>query len=128
MTKLERARQLRADPCVHYNCAQSVLLPFAEALGLDAKQAKDSAALLGGGMQMGSVCGALSGALMALGLLGADKQTAAALIEDFRALEGSVDCSALLAWAGERGLEQKPHCDALVEKAVALVEKHAPSV
>jgi len=128
MTKLERARQLRADPIIHYNCAQSVLLPFVEALGLDAKQAYDSAALFGSGMQMGSVCGALSGALMALGLLGADKATAAALIEDFRALEGSVDCAALLDWARERGMEQRPHCNALIEQTVALVEKHAPSV
>lgn len=128
MTKLERARQLRADPNVHYNCAQSVLLPFVEALGLDAKQAKETAALLGSGMQMGSVCGALSGTLMALGVLGADKETAVALIEEFRALEGSVDCAALLAWAGERGLEQRPHCNALIEQTVALVENYAPSV
>ena len=35
MTKLERARELRADTARHYNCCQSVVLPFAEELGLD---------------------------------------------------------------------------------------------
>ena len=30
MEHLERARQLRADTGVHYNCCQSVLVPFAQ--------------------------------------------------------------------------------------------------
>ena len=35
MEHLERARQLRADTGVHYNCCQSVLVPFARELGLN---------------------------------------------------------------------------------------------
>ena len=30
MTKLEKMKALRNDPAVHYNCCQSVLMPFAE--------------------------------------------------------------------------------------------------
>ena len=38
-TVLERAKALRADPNVHYNCAQAVLIPFAERAGLSTEQA-----------------------------------------------------------------------------------------
>ncbi len=53
-----------------YNCAQSVFLPFALESGLDEKRALDLAAVMGGGIaRNGETCGALAGALMALGLL-----------------------------------------------------------
>jgi C_GCAxxG_C_C family probable redox protein len=51
-----------------YNCSQSVLSAYAEDLGLDADTAKKLSSCFGGGMRMGATCGALSGALMVLGL------------------------------------------------------------
>ena len=66
MTKKERAAQLRNDPNVHYNCAQSVLMPFAEELGLTPEQANAISAHFGSGMRVGATCGAATGALMAL--------------------------------------------------------------
>lgn len=50
------------------NCAQSVFAPFAEEYGLHPEIALKIASTFGGGMKMGSVCGALTGALMVLGL------------------------------------------------------------
>lgn len=52
-----------------YNCAQSVLMAFAETYGLPPEQAAQVAAGFGGGMGgLGRTCGAVSGGLMALGL------------------------------------------------------------
>jgi C_GCAxxG_C_C family probable redox protein len=52
-----------------YSCSQSVFASFAPGLGLDEASALRVAAAFGGGMgRMGEVCGAVSAALMALGL------------------------------------------------------------
>jgi len=51
-----------------YNCAQSVLFAFAEDAGLEKDTALKVAACFGGGMRCGEVCGAVTGALMAIGL------------------------------------------------------------
>lgn len=52
-----------------FNCAQSVLAAFVPQLGLDEHQALRLASPFGGGMsRRGEVCGAVSGALMVLGL------------------------------------------------------------
>ena len=50
------------------NCAQSVFSAFSNDLGLDEKTADDIAQAFGGGMHVNSVCGAVTGAYMALGL------------------------------------------------------------
>lgn len=50
-------------------CSQSVFTAFSEELGLDRETASKIATPFGGGMaRMGEVCGAVSGALMAIGL------------------------------------------------------------
>lgn len=51
-----------------FNCAQSVLAPFAEELGISEELALKVASSFGGGARCGQLCGAVSGALMALGL------------------------------------------------------------
>jgi C_GCAxxG_C_C family probable redox protein len=52
-----------------FNCAQSVLNAFAERIGLDASQALKLGSIFGAGMaRRGEVCGAVTGALMTLGL------------------------------------------------------------
>jgi C_GCAxxG_C_C family probable redox protein len=53
----------------HYNCAQSTFAPFAKRLGMDLDLAFKIATPFGGGMgHAGQICGAVSGALMAIGL------------------------------------------------------------
>lgn len=74
MDYVEKARALRADPAVHYNCCQAVLVTFADRLGLTPEQANALGAHFGSGMRHGSTCGAVSGALMVLGLLGCDEK------------------------------------------------------
>lgn len=52
-----------------FNCAEAVLLAIAQALNLDTKQIPAIATGFGAGIgRCGEVCGALSGAVMALGL------------------------------------------------------------
>ena len=122
---LDRAKELRAITERHYNCAQSVVVPFAADAGIDEETAYKTAANFGGGMKMGSVCGAVTGGLMALGLLGVDDPSDAnafcrAIRENH---EGCILCKDLLRMNAERGGQKKPHCDAMVYEAVQLVEK-----
>ncbi len=123
MTKAERAQQLRDDPITHYNCAQAVLMPFAEEHGLDEGFAADLAAHFGGGMGFGGTCGALTGALMALGLDWADEETAQALVDEFRRTEGETACARLLERQQAEGGSKKAFCDALIAHCVRLVEQ-----
>jgi C_GCAxxG_C_C family probable redox protein len=52
-----------------FNCAQSVLVAFAPQLGMDESQALKLASPFGGGVvRRGQICGAVTGALMVLGL------------------------------------------------------------
>ena len=124
MSKMEEVRALRNDPEVHYNCAQAVFLPFAKEKGLDADTAYRLAVEFGGGMGLGSVCGALTGALMALGLYDGTVDRRAELIRAFREMhDGVIDCAQLLKLDREKGnTDKKAHCDRMVYDAVALLE------
>lgn len=51
-----------------FNCSQAVLSVFCEDLGLDKKTALRISSGFGGGLRKGEVCGAVSGAIMTLGL------------------------------------------------------------
>ena len=51
-----------------FNCAQTVLTACAEYTGLDRSTGLAIAGGFGGGLRAGEVCGAISGAAMALGL------------------------------------------------------------
>lgn len=51
-----------------FNCAQSVLCACGKYTGLDDKTALALSAGFGGGARCGEICGALSGAIMVLGL------------------------------------------------------------
>ena len=116
----EQAVQNFLDGC---NCAQSVLVPFANEMGLSEEQVYNLGAHFGSGMRHGSTCGALSGALMVLGAMGYGEQEAQAMLRTFREKNGCTDCAHLLANAKERGEEKKPHCDRLVCECVqALLE------
>ena len=119
---IEKSAVLRAIETPHYNCAQSVVMPFAEAAGISCETARRISANFGGGMKRGSVCGAVTGGLMALGLFGLDDtETVAAYYEGLSGHK-SLDCAALLHQNEEAGGEKKPFCDGLVLECVALVE------
>ena len=120
---LERARELRAIVTPHYNCAQSVLLPFAETFGMSEDEVMRIAVHFGRGMKMGSVCGAVTGGLMALGLAGLDSAGAAnAFTRKIRENHaGALDCKDLLKANAQAGGEPKAHCDGMVYEAVEAV-------
>ena len=100
-----------------YNCAQAVLLAFAEDAGLDRVQAAQLASSFGAGLGgMRGTCGALSGACMAAGLLYgyesplAKEEKAAhyarvrELAEGFQKVWGTILCREILGL----GKEPKP--------------------
>ena len=125
----------------HYNCAQSVLWGVAETCGLACPSCIPAVALaMGGGIgHTGMACGALTGAVMAIGLavdrvVGgsiSDRKDeanplAAALVHRFADEFGATDCLALLGfswseadavqrWYGQRGRT----CDRYVRWAAA---------
>lgn len=128
MDPIERARALRADPEVHYNCCQAILVAFADQMGLTPQQANDLGAHFGSGMRHGSTCGAVSATLMVLGSLGYDEKEAGQILRQFRQRHGALDCATLLSGAKERGEPRKTHCDALVlEMAQVLQELSSPA-
>ena len=60
----------------NFSCSQSVLSAFAEDFGLDYETALKVAGGFGGGMgRMGEVCGAVSGAVMVIGLKNSEGET-----------------------------------------------------
>lgn len=144
MAREERAREnfLRG-----MNCAQSVFLAFSDLFGMDERTALKISAPFGGGMgRMREVCGALSGCLMAAGMLfyDADNLTVQErsalyareqeLASRFRARNGSIICRELLAGvahdsspqAEERTAEyyRKRPCPELCAAAAAMFEKY----
>lgn len=117
-----------------YNCAEKILYGASEAygLGLDAAALKLSAAF-GGGMGVESVCGALTGGVMALSSLyvkerGHESPLIKALTQElfanFRQALGEIDCAPLKA--RYRTPEEK--CNRVILAAAkaldAVVEKH----
>ena len=71
---MERRSHIGPDGRPLWNCAQAVVTAFAKDAGNDEEAAMKAAAYFWGGMQMGSVCGAVTGSLMALGLAWAERR------------------------------------------------------
>ena len=109
-----------------YNCSQSVVLAFADRMGLDEHTAAKLASSFGGGMgRMREVCGTFSGMLMVLGMLhgydaAAETETAnkklhyervQALAERFRNEFGSIICRELLSGKAKEALSDKTNAD-----------------
>lgn len=65
MTKPEKALELFAN---NFNCSQAVLTAFAPDFGLDEELALRLGTSFGGGARNAEICGAVSGALLVLGL------------------------------------------------------------
>ncbi len=68
MTKKERALIALKAHEQGLNCAQCMLLSFADVTGLSEPQSCGIATGFGGGVRCGGICGAVSGAVMALGM------------------------------------------------------------
>jgi len=101
-----------------FNCAQSVIAPYAPHIGLEEESALKIASALGGGMAgCGETCGAVSGALLTIGYQLSDatvetklsvKQKSQEFIKKFKDLHGTTMCRELLQCdiSTEAGKEQ----------------------
>ncbi len=127
-----------------YNCAQAVLASLCDLTGLDEETSLAVAGGFGGGMRAAEVCGAVSGAVMAIGLCfpstdGNDakaKENIAALTRQFhrrfREKNETITCRGLLGYDMEKpeemakvkelGLTAKL-CPALVDDAAAIARQ-----
>lgn len=118
------AVKLRAVKEPHYNCAQTVVMPFAMEAGITEDIAFQIASNFGAGMKRAATCGSIAGGLMVLGLYGIDDP--GTISEYYKRLrgkhEGCLECSELLRMNKEAGKEKKPHCDGMVYECVDLVE------
>jgi C_GCAxxG_C_C family probable redox protein len=128
-----------------FNCAQAVLAAFASRLDLDEKTAFKAAAAFGGGIgRTGGNCGAVSGALIAIGLrYGAvdiedqDSKTETyekvrRFLEQFKALHRTISCRELTGHdiSNPEGLQQFKDqkigaslCSGFIRDAVEIAEE-----
>lgn len=127
-----------------FHCSQAVFLAFAEELGLTEEQALKIGACFVSGMRKGEVCGACTGALMALGLkygqaveydMDSRKKTNEVtdrFMAEFTEENGSYMCKELLGCdlstqeGIEMALEKKlftEFCPKMVESATRIAEE-----
>lgn len=128
-----------------YNCAQSVVVAFAEDLNFDKNAAVTTAAGFGGGMgRLQETCGAVTGAFMALGMYNSKiysdntdlKNATYRMIRQFdtkfKSVHSTTNCKALIqcdlssdeghAYAVENKLFEKI-CEKCIADAVGIVEE-----
>ena len=121
---MERRSRLTPEGRSVWHCCQAVVSVFAEDAGYDEDACMKAATYFRGGMQMGSVCGAVTDALLALGLAGVDApQAANDLIRKVRENHnGLINCADLLRVNAENGGEKMPHCNAMIRECIGYVE------
>ena len=126
-----------------FHCSQSVLAAFADEVGLSEEQALKLGACFGGGMRQGEVCGAVTGALMVLGMLygqhdkdDLESRMTANKVNDemmkrFREKNGTYICNDLLGCdistpeGAQHAIDNKlfvEFCPKMVESAIEILE------
>ena len=134
MNYVEEAVQLFEDG---YMCSQAVLAVFCEEFGLSREQAFKISISFGSGMRKGEVCGACTGAIMALGLkYGENKsksdEMCVKFLDSFKKENGSYICRDLLDCdiRTEEGIKYaidnnlfKEICPKIVESAAKIAQE-----
>ena len=120
-----------------YRCSQAVFAAFSQDFGLSKEQALKIGACFGSGMRKGEVCGACTGALMALGLkFGENKEKSDEVcnrfMDEFKKENGSYICRDLLEcdistpegvkYAKDNNLFTE-FCPKMVESAARITEE-----
>lgn len=139
-SRVQQATELFAQG---YNCSQAVFGAFAPSLGLSIDDAVRIACPFGGGMgRSGGRCGALTGAMMALGMFEASAlpnteaklrvyDRTRQLVEAFRERNGSLACNDLLGYdissadelrAAKEADVFRTVCPKLVQSAAEILE------
>lgn len=130
--------------CNNFNCSQAVFTTFATEMGLEEEVALKIATQFGGGARKGEMCGAVSGALMVLGLKyghsyaenSEEKGKAYRIAEDFMdrfiSEKGTVVCRELLGYdvSVKEDMEKireldlfKSVCPEMIRCATVIVEQ-----
>ena len=126
-----------------FNCSQAVLSVFTDELSIDKEMALKIATGFGGGARNGELCGAVSGALMVLGLKNGHyiqgdvkgKEQAYKLAKEFtdrfREQQGNIVCKELLGYdlsnlddyklLADKGIF-KTECPKFIECAIEVLE------
>lgn len=128
----------------NFNCSQAVFTTFATELGVDEELALKIATQFGGGARKGEMCGAVSGALMVLGLKyghyhaedneekGRAYHIAEDFMERFTAEKGTVVCRELLGYDVSKEADKmkiselnlfKTVCPEMIRCATVIVEQ-----
>ncbi len=128
----------------NFNCSQGVFTTYAVEHGIDEKLALRIATNFGGGARKGEMCGAVSGALMVLGLLyghskcgdSETKSKSYSMAEEymnrFISRNGSVVCRELLGYdlskpdERERIMEKnlfRTFCPEMIRSAVSILDE-----
>lgn len=140
MNKSDKALELFSN---NFNCSQAVLTAFAPDFSLDEQLALKLGTSFGGGARNGDICGAVSGALLVLGLkyghyVSSDNEQKARAYEiaveytrRFREANGSIVCRDLLGYdltkpdemacIKEKGLFDTV-CPKMIKGAVEILE------
>lgn len=133
MDRVQKARNLFSSG---YNCAQSVVLAYANVFQIDESTLEILSAPFGGGIgRLREVCGAVSGAVMVVSLamklntlIPEEKAKLYSyerdFAEKFREIAGSIVCRDLIAAHphGDVHNSHKPACQDLVGMAVEILE------
>jgi C_GCAxxG_C_C family probable redox protein len=147
MDVVEIARAYYLDDRNQFGCAETTFIVLKGAFGLDDPMDSSAAMALNGGVAYsGGMCGAVSGAALAVGMLAeqriADHREAkrvarelvARLMDDFRAQHGSVDCRDLIGidlrapGGHERFIESGTWRDGCMRQIEFAVSRMAPLV
>ncbi len=134
----------RSDKALHfyaegYNCAQSVIVSFADILNLTEETALRLASGFGGGMgRMQQTCGAITGAFMVIGYLKGNyqqneesdqsREITNQLIQNFSSrftqIHGSINCKKLIDFDlnTETGQKQAKEADVFNQKCTNFVQ------
>ena len=140
---MDRMEQANAYHDRGFNCCQSVVAAFSDLTGLGEQESFNIGAGFGAGAGTGELCGALSGAVMVLGLLtpvdtadpvGSKQRTLAksrALQKRFSEKFGALRCQELLKTrtpaqaetTAARKLGLTNHCAVMIATAVEIVEE-----
>ncbi len=139
-SKADKASELFSN---NFNCSQAVLTAFAPDFGLDEQLALRLGTSFGGGARNGEICGAVSGALLVLGLkyghyISTDNRQKSRAYEiavdytrRFKEANGSIVCRVLLGYdltkpdemacIKEKGLFGDV-CPKMIKSAVEILE------
>ncbi|MFB3893316.1 MAG: C-GCAxxG-C-C family protein [Phycisphaerae bacterium] len=142
---MSKPKEAEATFRIGFNCCQAVVTSLCRELGVPRKTALRIATGFGGGMaHLGQTCGAVTGAIMLIGLAHGrvkasdDKPKLAAMklvqkfARRFTKLHGSINCNELVGFdlGTSAGLEKarakgvfKTVCPVLVRDAARIVEK-----